>query len=41
MRRTGDPFTEAFANRENKAFAADTLKKVTGEYSKKSTADKK
>ena len=34
MRRTGDPFTEAFANRENKALAAAVITKLKGEYSK-------
>ena len=36
MRRTGDPFTEAFAHREDKALASAVLKRLKGEYSKSS-----
>ena len=35
MRRTGDPFTEAFANREDKALAADVTAKLKEEYGRK------
>lgn len=34
MKRTGDPFADAFASREDKALVAATLKKVSAEYSK-------
>jgi N-sulfoglucosamine sulfohydrolase len=34
MRRTGDPFTEAFANREDKALASAVLSRLRAEYSK-------
>ena len=34
MRRTGDPFTEAFAHRENKDLAAAVLTKLKSEFSK-------
>jgi N-sulfoglucosamine sulfohydrolase len=34
MRRTGDPFTDAFANRENKDLAAAVLTKLKSEFSK-------
>ena len=40
MRRTGDPFTEAFADRENKDLVPAVLKKLNSEYSKKGTAGK-
>ena len=33
MQRTGDPFSEAFAHREDKALAATTLAKLKREYS--------
>jgi N-sulfoglucosamine sulfohydrolase len=33
MRRTGDPFTDAFANRENKDLAATVLTKLRSEFS--------
>jgi N-sulfoglucosamine sulfohydrolase len=35
MRRTGDPFTEAFAQRENKELVPAVLKKLNEEYRKK------
>jgi N-sulfoglucosamine sulfohydrolase len=35
MRRTGDPFTEAFANREDKALAAAVTTKLKEEYARK------
>lgn len=35
MQRTGDPFAEAFAKREDKALTADTLEKVRAAYGKK------
>jgi N-sulfoglucosamine sulfohydrolase len=35
MRRTGDPFTEAFANREDKALAAAVTTKLKEEYGRK------
>jgi N-sulfoglucosamine sulfohydrolase len=35
MRRTGDPFTEAFANREDKALAAAVTAKLKEEYGRK------
>jgi N-sulfoglucosamine sulfohydrolase len=38
MRRTGDPFAEAFSDRDNKALVAATLKKVAGEYRKPNSA---
>lgn len=34
MRRTGDPFTEAFAHRENKGLVPSVLKKLKEEYGK-------
>lgn len=34
MKRTGDPFAEAFAHREDKALVAAAIKKVSAEYSK-------
>ncbi len=34
LRRTGDPFAEAFAQRENKALASAMLNQMKGEYSK-------
>jgi ABC-type Fe3+ transport system substrate-binding protein len=34
MQRTGDPFTEAFAHREDKALAAAVITKLKREYSK-------
>ena len=40
MRRTGDPFSEAYADRENKALVAATLKKVANGYAKKPAAAK-
>lgn len=39
MRRTGDPFAEAFAAREDKTLVAAVLKKVSGEYGKASKQD--
>ncbi len=38
MRRTADPFSEAYADRENQVLVAATLKKVAGDYAKKSAA---
>jgi N-sulfoglucosamine sulfohydrolase len=38
MRRTGDPFTEAFAHRENKELIPDVLKKLNEEYGRKPQA---
>lgn len=35
MRRTGDPFTEAFANREDKSLAAAVTTKLKEEYGRK------
>ena len=35
MRRTADPFSEAYADRENQVLVAATLKKVAGDYAKK------
>ena len=35
MRRTGDPFTEAFANREDKALAAALITKLKEDYGRK------
>ena len=35
MRRTGDPFTEAFAHRENKELIPEILKKLNEEYGRK------
>lgn len=40
MRRTADPFASAYADRENKALVAATLKKVAGDYAKKTAAAK-
>ena len=34
MRRTGDPFAEAFAAREDKTLAPAVVKKLSAEYSK-------
>ena len=34
MRRTGDPFTEAFGNRENKNLAAAVLTNLKSDFSK-------
>lgn len=41
MRRTGDPFAEAYAGRQNPALVAATLRKVAGDYAKKPAAAKK
>jgi len=38
MRRTADPFAAAYADRENQALVAATLRKVAGDYAKKSAA---
>jgi hypothetical protein len=38
MRRTADPFTAAYADLENKTLVAATLKKVAGDYARKSAA---
>jgi len=38
MRRTADPFAAAYADRENQTLVAATLKKVAGDYAKKSAA---
>jgi len=35
MRRTGDPFTEAFAHRDNNALALEVLTKLKEEYARK------
>jgi hypothetical protein len=35
MQRTGDPFAEAFARRDNKDFVASVLEKVKQEYAGK------
>jgi hypothetical protein len=40
MRRTADPFAAAYADRENQTLVAATLKKVAGDYAKKSAAAK-
>ena len=40
MRRTADPFSEAYADRQNHALVAATLKKVAGDYAKKTAAAK-
>lgn len=40
MRRTADPFAAAYANRENQTLVAATLKKVAGDYAKKTAAAK-
>ena len=37
IRRTGDPFTEAFEHRERKDLTPTVLDKLTGEYGKKTT----
>ena len=34
MRRTGDPFAEAFAAREDKTLAPAVVKRLSAEYSK-------
>ena len=34
MRRTGDPFAEAFAAREDKTLAPAVVKKLSAQYSK-------
>jgi len=41
MRRTGDPFTEAFAHRERKDLAAAVLTKLNREYAKKPERNQK
>jgi hypothetical protein len=38
MRRTADPFTAAYAGRQNQPLVAATLKKVADDYAKKSAA---
>ena len=40
MRRTADPFAAAYAGRQNHALVAATLKKVAGDYAKKTAAAK-
>ena len=35
MRRTGDPFTEAFAHRDRKDLVPDVLRKLNEEYGRK------